>query len=96
MLEPELRQIVAPIIGHAQAAHGIAQPNLRTARHFVLSRILEEMRVATCLCSALAAMLCSNGNHAPQRYCTSRVPSLHTALPGHISTQAGPCCAFVM
>ncbi|CAK0787350.1 hypothetical protein CVIRNUC_010570 [Coccomyxa viridis] len=30
VLEPELRQIVAPVITRAQAAHGIARPDLRT------------------------------------------------------------------
>ena len=33
VLEPELRQIVAPVITRAQAAHGIARPDLRTGRH---------------------------------------------------------------
>ena len=96
MLEFELRQIVAFVSGRAQAAHGIPRPNLRTGRHFDLERSPEEMRVATCLCSALTAMLCWNGNHARQLHYMSRVPRLHTALPGRISTQAGPCCALVM
>ena len=30
VLEPELRQIVAPVVGRAQAAQGIARPDLRT------------------------------------------------------------------
>ena len=30
VLEPELRQIVAPVVGRAQAAQGIASPDLRT------------------------------------------------------------------
>ena len=38
VLEPELRQIVAPVIGRAQAAHGIARPDLRTGRHSHLER----------------------------------------------------------
>ena len=34
VLEPELRQIVAPVIGRAQAAQGIARPDLRTGEPF--------------------------------------------------------------
>ena len=96
MLEPELRQTVAPVIERAQAAHGIAQPDLRTGRHSESERKLEELRVATCLCSALAAMRCWNGNLTRLLQPMSRVPRLPTALPGHISTQAGSCCASLM
>ena len=33
VLEPELRQIVAPVIGRAQAAHVFGRPDLHTGRH---------------------------------------------------------------
>ena len=32
VLEPELRQIVTPVVGRAQAARGIARPNLSRGR----------------------------------------------------------------
>ena len=34
VLEPELRQIVAPVVGRAQAAQGITRPDLRMGEHF--------------------------------------------------------------
>ena len=40
VLEPELRQIVAPVVGRAQAAQGIARPDLRTGKHPLLFQTL--------------------------------------------------------
>ena len=42
VLEPELRQIVTPVVGRAMAARSIARPNLRTGRSFALC-IVESM-----------------------------------------------------
>ena len=44
VLEPELRQIVAPVVGRAQAAQGIARPDLRTGEQFSAS-LRRELRL---------------------------------------------------
>ena len=64
VLEPELRQIVAPVITRAQAAHGITRPDLRTGRYSDVEGLCKQLKVPTCLCSASAAMLCWSANHA--------------------------------
>jgi len=42
VLEPELRQIVTPVVGRAMAAQSIARPDLRTGTSFAL-RIVGSM-----------------------------------------------------